>query len=140
MKKLNSIIAAVILLFVPMVYAYGVYKWKINEFSSVPDEISKGKHLYFVSFSSAFYAFSIVCFLLANNNVLKIISSTVSSGCAILLYQEVMYGDKQWTEWSYWYIIIISLNYFLFYCIIEKYKKNINNVRVKHTVGTDNTI
>lgn len=138
MKKLNNIIAAVILLFVPMVYAYGVYQWKLNEFSSVPDEIAKGKHLYFVSFSSAFYAFSIVCFLLANNTWLKVVTSAVSSFCAVLLYQEVKYGNKQWTEWSYWNIVIISLNYFLFYCIIEKYKKNIH-VR-KSNIGISDTV
>ncbi len=138
MKRANNIIAAVILIFIPLVYAYGVYQWKLNEFSTVQDEIANGKHLYFVSFSSAFYAFSITCFLLANNNALKVITSTVSSGCAVLLYQEIAYGDKQWTQWSYWNIAVVALNYFLFYCIIEKYKKNIH-VR-KSNIGISDTV
>lgn len=140
MRKLNNIMASVILIFIPLVYLYGVYQWKANEFSGVQDEIMKGKHLYFVSFSSAFYAFSIACFLLANNNWVKLVTSAVSSFCAVLLYQEVRYGDKQWTEWSYWNIMVVSLNYFLFYCIIEKYKKHIKNARDNRIVGTDNIV
>lgn len=124
-ERQNNIVAAIVMLIVPMVYFYGVYVWKQSEFKS-PEIVKHGKSVYFICFSSAFYMSASVCFLLAKVWWLKLISSTVSSTCAVILYEEIMYGDRQWTQWSYWLIIIVSLNYFIFYCIIERYKKEIN--------------
>jgi len=76
---------------------------------------------------AALYASSMVGFLLAHNMIIKAVTSSVSSICAVILYQEVVYGDRQWTEWSYWLIVVVSLNYFLFYSLIEKYKNRIRH-------------
>lgn len=126
-KANNNIVAGVVLLFVPMIYFFGVYQWKVANKSDIDAVIESGNHLYFVSFSSAFYAMSMCCFLLSKTTVLKAISSSVSSLCAVILYQEVIYRDDAWTVWSYWFIAVVAANYFLFYVIIEKYKKSINH-------------
>ena len=126
-KRTDNIICIIILLFVPMIYFMGVIAWKTAQYSPIEAAVAKGKHIYFVCFSSALYASSMVGFLLANNKILKIVSRSVSSVCGVILYQEVAYGDRQWTEWSYWLIVVVSLNYFIFYSLIEKYKK-----RIKH--------
>jgi hypothetical protein len=125
MNKTHNIISGIILVFVPLVYFYGVLSWKSAQFSSDIDAVTQGKHIYFVCFSSAFYGAASVAFLLAKPKLLKFIASTVSSVCAVILYEEIRYSDKQWTVWSYWLIPLVALNYFIYYCIIEKYKKSI---------------
>ena len=125
--KHTNIVAAVVMIFVPLIYFFGVFQWKAAQFSTVKQEVWNGSHLYFVSFSSAFYALSCVVFILSKPAWLKIVSSSVSSFCAVVLYQEVEYGDKQWSEWSYWLILIVAANYFLFYCILEAYKRYLNH-------------
>jgi len=126
-KRTGNIIAGVGMVFVPMIYFFGVYQWKTSNKSDVDEIIKSGNHLYFVSIESAFYALSMCCFLLSKPKWLKVISCVVSSFCAVSLYQEIMYGDDAWTEWSYWFILIVAANYFLFYTIIEKFKKSINH-------------
>lgn len=122
-KKIHNLVAAVVMLSMPMIYFYGVFSWQAREMSDNPNVVDWGKHLYFVSFSSAMYSLSFALFLIAKENMLKFISSFVSSVCAVILYQEIRYWDEQWTQWSYWNIVIVSANYLLLYCIIEKYKK-----------------
>lgn len=126
-EKQNNIIAAIIMVMIPMIYFYGVFVWKANQFSPNKSDVKHGSDLFFICFSSAFYMAASVGFLLAKVWWLKLISSTVSSTCAVILYEEVMYGDRQWTQWSYWLIIVVALNYFIYYCIIERYKKEIKN-------------
>lgn len=124
-EKYHNIIAAVVMVFIPFVYFLGVFAWKRVQFSEDEDMVAFGKHIYFVCFSSAFYGAASVAFLLAKPKWLKLIASTVSSVCAVILFEEIRYGDRQWTVWSYWLIPIVALNYFIYYCIIEKYKKSI---------------
>ena len=127
-ERQNNIVAAIIMLTVPMVYFYGVYQWKLHQFSAIKDEIEKGSKVYFICYSSAFYMVASVVFLMSRVWWLKLVSSSVSSICAVILYEEIRYGNRQWTHWSYWLIIIVSFNYFIYYCIIERYKKEVNNV------------
>jgi hypothetical protein len=124
-ERQNNIIAAAVMILIPMVYFIGAYQWKVKQFSSIPAEVAHGKEIYFVCFSSALYAAASVCFLLSKVWWLKLISSSVSSVCAVILYEEIRYGDRQWTQWSYWLIVVFTLNYFIFYCLIERYKKEI---------------
>lgn len=126
-KKIHNIVAAVIMLAMPMIYFFGVWSWQSREMSPIQEVVDFGKHIYFVSFSSAFYCSSFVWLLLIRRgNLLKFIAASVNSFCAVVLYQEVVYRNEQWTEWSYWLIIIVAANYLLLYCIIEKYKKMIH--------------
>lgn len=125
-KKVNTAVCVMVLLFVPFIYFYGVYAWKQAELSQAADQLVKGKNVYFVCFSSALYALSIACFMLAKPTLLKIVTSSVGAFCSVVLFQEVMYGNKQWTEWSYWSIVIMALSYFIFYSVIEKFKKRVN--------------
>lgn len=60
--------------------------------------------------------------LFAQPNWLKVITSVVNSVCAVILYEEFRYGDKQWTEWSYFLILIFAANTTLQFMIIEKLK------------------
>ena len=63
--KHTNIVAAVVMIFVPLIYFFGVFQWKAAQFSTVKQEVWNGSHLYFVSFSSAFYALSCVVFILS---------------------------------------------------------------------------
>lgn len=114
------------MLIIPTLYFYGVYAWQTRQFSNLPETVNNGKEIYFICFSSALYAAASVGFLLSKTWWLKLISSTVSSVCFVIVFEEVKYGNKQWTQWSYWIIGIAAFNYFIFYCIIERYKKEIN--------------
>lgn len=126
-KKTYNLAGAAVTLFVPFVYFFGVYEWKVNQFSEMPSAVDYAKHIYFVSFSSAFYMLSFALFMALNNSFWKIVSSTVSSFCAVVLYQEIVYRDDQWTTWSYWLIAVVAANYLIFYCLIEKIKSLIRD-------------
>ena len=122
-KKVYNLAAGIITMFVPLVYFFGVYEWRVNEFSEISGVVDHAKHLYFVSFSSAFYILSFAFFMVSDNPFVKVPCAFTSSCCAVILYQEVAYGDEQWTEWSYWLIAVVSANYLILYCIIEKIKR-----------------
>lgn len=126
-KKAYNLAAGVITMFVPLVYFFGAYVWKVNEFSKIPGAVDHAKHLYFVSFSSAFYMLSFAFFMVSDNAFVKIPCAFTSSCCAVILYQEVVYGNDQWTVWSYWLIAVVAANYFIFYCLIEKIKRLIKD-------------
>lgn len=126
-KKIHNVVTAIVMLSMPMIYFFGVWSWQTNEMSPDQARVEFGKHIYFVSFSSAFYCSSFVWLLLIRSNkLLKAIAASVNSFCAVVLYQEIVYRNEQWTQWSYWLIIIVAANYLLLYCIIERYKKLIH--------------
>lgn len=125
-SKYSNIAKAVVLLSVMFFYFLGVIKWKTAEASNVPSQIAEGKRLYFLCFSSALYMATFVGLLFAQPNWLKVITIVVNSVCAVILYEEFRNGDKQWTQWSYWLIIIFSANCMLQYMIIEKLKSKRN--------------
>lgn len=126
-KKVYNLAAGAITLFVPLVYFFGVWQWKVNQFAESTVVVDYAKHLYFVSFSSAFYMLSFAFFLVTDSNAVKIPCSITSSFCAVVLYQEIAYGDEQWTVWSYWLISVIAANYFILYCVVEKIKRFIRD-------------
>jgi len=131
-NKQKDIVNCVLTLSVLFLYFLGVRQWKVAELSEVPEKVAVGKHIYFICFSSALYMATFVLFLFAQPNWLKAITSTVNAACAVIVYQEVRYGDAQWSEWSYWIIFVMAANYMLLYMIIEKLKKKKNGNNTPH--------
>ena len=126
-KRVLNIAGVIITLFVPVVYFYGAWQWKKYQFSEIPEVVDSVTHLFCVTFSSAFYMLSFALYMVANSTAMKAASSIVSSFCAVVLYQECVYGNDQWSEWSYWLIVVVAANYFILFCVIEKIKRIIKN-------------
>lgn len=121
-ERYSNIAKAAVLLSVVFLYFLGVREWQMGSVSGILQKIAEGKRLYFLCFSSALYMATFAILLFAQPDWLKVITSVVNSVCAVILYEEFRYGDKQWTEWSYFLIVIFAANSMLQYMIIEKLK------------------
>lgn len=121
--KQTNIVTGVLALFVPFVYFVGVMSWQNTQLSDQHEIVAKGKYVYFVCFSSAFYLASLIGFVLSETWIQKAATSTLNTLCAVIIYEECRHGDKQWTLWSYLLIPVIAANYMLMYVVIDKLKK-----------------
>lgn len=117
--KAKDIAIGTMSLFVVAVFFFGIYAWKHQ-----PTElIVKGRKLYYICIASVMYISFFIVFLLAKGWLLKAVSSSVASLFAVNLYQEIMFADKVWDSFSYWFIFIVGLNYFILYMLIDKLKR-----------------
>lgn len=111
--------AAVMSLFVILVFFFGIYAWK-----NQPKElVVSGRKLYYVCIASVMYMSSFITFMLSKVWWLKAISSSVASVFAVNLYQEWRIKEAVWSNWDYFFIVIVCANYFFLYIIIDKLKK-----------------
>lgn len=123
--KQNNIVKGVLSISVLFLYFLGVRQWKMALISEVPEKVAYGKHLYFICFSSALYMatfVSVVSIVFAKHYVLNFILKIVNTVCAVILYQEVRYGNAQWSVWSYWIIVVGGANFILQSIILDKLK------------------
>ncbi len=121
-KSLN-IIAGVLTIFVVGIYFAGMFIWTKNE------HVNKvvGSNIYFKCAFSAMYMMSFIIFLLARNRPLfvKPITAGANSFFAVVLYQDIVHGDRAWHSFSYWFIVVVTANFFILYCLIEKIKNKV---------------
>lgn len=119
--KENIIIGIVCLMSISL-YVFGVLTWRQYEFNTHAEIVAKAKHIYFICFSSAFYAASLVGVFLCKTALQRICTRSLNTFCAVIIYQEIVYGDQQWTVWSWMMAPLIVLNYFLLYWLVDLYK------------------
>ena len=126
--KQTNIVTGVLALFVPFVYFVGVMSWQNTQLSDQHEVVAKGKHIYFVCYSSALYGAATIGVLLTKYRPvwLKILCTVTHSVCAVILYEEIRYGDRQWTVWSWGLMPVVFINYVFFYILLERFKKSIN--------------
>ena len=122
-RTTKNIITVAVAAFSAFVYFYGVWSWQVLQDSDKKELVAKGKYVYFVCFSSAFYLASLIGFVLSETWIQKAATSTLNTLCAVIIYEECSHGDKQWTLWSYLLIPVIAANYMLMYNVIDKLKK-----------------
>ncbi len=105
------------------IYFYGVVAWK-NTLHGTDAEVAHGSRIYFLCYESAFYAGTLVGCIIAKSLIAKVCTRALNSLCAVVLYEELRYGDKQWESWTYWLPVIVLINYFVMYAIIDKMKQH----------------
>jgi len=126
MTTRTDIAVAICSVFAVAIYFYGVTAWK-DTLHQPEDVVRAGKRIYFLSFESAFYAGTLVGVLMAKRFWAKVFTRSLNSVCAVILYEEIRNGDKQWEVWSYWLPAVILINFFVLYSILDKIKKNFTN-------------
>lgn len=125
-ERIKNIIAAIVCLYVPFIYFWGVFSYRNTRYSSHQDVVDMGEHIYFVCFSSALYAASAIGVLLAKPKWLWILAIVTNSVCLVILYEEIAHGDSQWTKWSWKLIPLVAANCIILYELIRKVRKKLN--------------
>jgi hypothetical protein len=123
MTKRTDIAVAICSVFAVAVYFYGVYAWK-DTLHQPEHVVEAGKRVYFLSFESAFYAGTLVGVMMAERFWAKVFTRGLNSVCAVILYEEIRNGDKQWEAWTYGLPAVILINFFVLYSIIDKIKQH----------------
>jgi len=118
-ERSYTVVATVAALFSISMFPIGTLIWQHDQYYNPV----QGSHLYFLCYFSGAYTAFLSLFIVARTKFLKVVSSTGCSIFAISVYEELMYRDRAWTRFHYALIILVAVNYFIFYCIIDKLKK-----------------
>lgn len=113
-------------LFAVYIYFHGVQAWK-ETLNKPEDIVAAGKRIYFISFSSAVYAGTLVGVIMADRFWPKVFTRGLNSVFAVVLFEEIKHGDQQWSFWTYWLPAVFLVNYFVLYATIDKIKKMRND-------------
>ena len=120
-NKVKDIAIAVIVFSTVIVFVMGMILWPY-----MPKEGALSK-LFYICSSSALYALSLVCFIVASSKWWKVASYIGLAVFGINLYVELFLDPQHWTNWSLGLLIVVPTNIFLVAVITEKIKNGKNS-------------